>query len=1021
MPPVPPPFLGSDCLHRGPLCAFLSLVLLSLAPALHAQPAAATLKGQPFTRFYSFDQIGNVFRGARLSFDAEGRVAVVHDGVYSVLNDESWIDLMEERPERESFQSVASDADGTRYYGAVGSWGLLEPTPEGRLSTVSMVPSSLPGWAVNATFGEITLGETGVFFAGRTGIAYWSKASRETTFIHVPGLAHLFRLGSDHYVSTFDRGTFRLNPETGVAEPAPEWPLRGAIVDNTSTLPSGHAILSTFSRELFLWDGVTVTPLQSTLGERMEGRITALQALPEGLFALAINGKGLYLLNPEGAIITSLTDPEYRLVSALGNNEPGILWAATESGISKIHYGAPVTTFGQALGLSIGWPQFVTWNERLIVASNGRVFEQVVGTPGEPSRFRLMDPQPGSGAWGIATHADWLLLGNSEGVFAATPGRPLQRVLDAIAVARLQMLESGECLVIGEEVITAMQLEDGTWRECAARTPGVGYPSTVHASRSAAWVELGPNRVARIALSGGALDVRVLDTFPWNGARWVNVSVLGSTVVLNGPESGRFFFDEETQAPVENPRLETLLQQMPYWPSRIRPENPQRWWVSHAHGVFTVDPSTVPLSPDTVTYREIHEHSPLVQLLPGGAVLASNGRTLLSLARPAAHPAPRQISPRLVSLQDLRTGRERVSHGLRTLPVLRLDHDENTLGLRFFAGTYSLRAKPEYEFRINQGPWSRLEGTSHLRLSDLREGTYRFAVRLRDSRGPVGTETSFSFFIAPPWFRSSWAVSGYILCGLAAVFGVVRFFLRRARAKTAALETVVAHRTRELKATMEKLQQEVQTTATLAERNRMAGEIHDGVEQGLAGLAMQMEAIAQFQNCPPDVQRELSVAVNLLAYSRKEMRHVVQNLHSPELANVDLGTALRRTFERVAPARIPVEVATEGAARRLTPSIEHDLLRIAQEAVSNALQHAAPTRIRVTLHLESSEVTLSVEDDGSGFEVGTAPGGELGHFGLQSFKARSERLGGQLKILSEPGAGTRVTVRVPLEPHAHQP
>lgn len=993
-------------------CSFLLVIACILAPPGRAEDRHHAIKGLPLSRFYSFEEIGDVFRGARLSFDSCDRLAVVQDGAYFVLNDEAWIDRSEDLKRSIRVENVARDSDGTIYYGALGSWGVLTETEEGLLRPCSLAPKTLPSWVLLTSFADVLPDSEYVCFAGRNGVVCWNRGSRESAFIQIEGLVHLFRTNGIMYASTFDHGIFRIDQRRGTAELEEDHPFAASVVDHLATLPSGRIVASTLARELFSWDGIQRVPFAGPLGAGLSGRISAMQALPEELVALAIAGMGLYIVRPDGEIVVSLTHPEYRLISSLANNEPGVLWVATESGVAKILYGVPATSFGQALGLPIGWPQFVLWRDQTIVASNGRVFEPVPVAAGEPARFQLMDPQPRSGAWGIAAHGPWLLLGNAEGVFAKKPGEPFQLVLGNMAAARLQMLESGECLVLGEKEITALRLDSQQWRECAARSHGLGYPSVVHASRRAVWVELGADHAARIALRDGRIESRLFDSFPWSEPRWVNVSVLGDLVILSGDESARLYFDENTEQLTDAHAIDGLLRRMPYWPSRIHPDETGIWWISHPHGVFTFDPTQPEaLGIDTVSYRAIHEHSPLLRIMPGRQVWASNGRTLILLGPAKRDGTPKRLAPRLVSAMDLRANRELVHEFVQRGDPTRLAYRENSIGLRLFAGTYASRPTPDYEYRINDAPWSRLGGTSLLRLSNLREGEYRLETRFVDPRGPLGEASTIAFVVAPPWFRTHYAYAAYALLAGALVAGLVKLSSRRAQSRNLALEKLVAERTGELRTTMTKLEHEIETTATLAERNRMAGEIHDGVEQGFAGLSMQLEAICDFASCSPDVRRELIVALSMLSYSRNEIRHVVRNLYSPLLDAVDLETALQQIVGRIAPGL--ATVTRVGNPVRLGTSVEHHLLRIAQEAVTNAVKHASAKRLEVHLRYGEQDVLLEIRDDGCGFDTAAVLSGDFGHFGLPSFRGRAEKIGGTVRIVSRPGAGTSITVRVP--------
>ena len=154
------------------------------------------------------------------------------------------------------------------------------------------------------------------------------------------------------------------------------------------------------------------------------------------------------------------------------------------------------------------------------------------------------------------------------------------------------------------------------------------------------------------------------------------------------------------------------------------------------------------------------------------------------------------------------------------------------------------------------------------------------------------------------------------------------------------------------------------------------------------------------------------------AFSRNEVRHAVWDLQSPVLEHSDLGTALRKIVEQLAPETPHTTISVEGDVRPLGSAVEHHLLRIAQEAITNCVKHAAAQNLDVILSHSTTEVSLSIRDDGCGFEPGQVLTGGVGHFGLRSLRGRASKIHGTLEILSEPGKGTTVAVRVAVPPAA---
>jgi len=202
--------------------------------------------------------------------------------------------------------------------------------------------------------------------------------------------------------------------------------------------------------------------------------------------------------------------------------------------------------------------------------------------------------------------------------------------------------------------------------------------------------------------------------------------------------------------------------------------------------------------------------------------------------------------------------------------------------------------------------------------------------------------------------------------------------------------------------------------AVLHERTRVARELHDTLEQGLAGLMLQLEAVdGSFRTAPERARESLDVARQMLRYSLEETRRSVMDLRAQALEIRDLPGALENLARQMTlntPAEAHVRVT--GQVHRLDVAKEHHLLRIGLEALTNALKHGRATRIDIELRFGSDSTDLIVTDNGQGLEFSErATGGA--HFGLQGVRERVDKLGGLLNIDSAPGAGTRLAVMIP--------
>lgn len=211
-----------------------------------------------------------------------------------------------------------------------------------------------------------------------------------------------------------------------------------------------------------------------------------------------------------------------------------------------------------------------------------------------------------------------------------------------------------------------------------------------------------------------------------------------------------------------------------------------------------------------------------------------------------------------------------------------------------------------------------------------------------------------------------------------------------------------------------RLQQVEARSAVLGERNRMAREIHDHLAQGFTGVLLQLEAaeakLGRMQGDPAPVLTRLDHARNLAVASLQEARRSVMVLRPRKPEGTDLLGALRLLADRLlAGTDIQVELAVMGKPRALRENLEEELLRMAQELMTNALRHGKARWVRVVLEYESRRVRINVEDDGRGFDPSAAAAG----YGMRSIRESISKLGGHMDIDSSQGLGSRITITLP--------
>ena len=301
-----------------------------------------------------------------------------------------------------------------------------------------------------------------------------------------------------------------------------------------------------------------------------------------------------------------------------------------------------------------------------------------------------------------------------------------------------------------------------------------------------------------------------------------------------------------------------------------------------------------------------------------------------------------------------------------------------------------------YQLQETDKDWHEVSTAEPVSYRNLAPGSYHFSVNAIDTDGVWSDKVATTeFAILPAFYQTGWFVALCVVSGLAVLYMLYMLRLRQLAR-----------------------QFEMRMEERVAERTRIARELHDTLLQSFQGVLMKFHAVTYQLSDRPELQRTLKTVIDQARQAVTEGRDAVQGLRSSTVVTNDLARAVRMLGAELADqgdSKSPeFRVDVEGTARDLAPILRDDVYRIAGEAVRNAFHHAKATRIEVEIRYDQRQLRLRVRDDGKGIDPEVLEAGaRAGHYGLPGLQERAKLVSGRLTVRSEPSSGTEIQLTIP--------
>ncbi len=909
--------------------------------------------------------------------------------------------------------AVAASADARRIWvGASGTLGYLERSPQGEWKFVSLKAQlAAAGVPDGDELRYVFPTPRGAFFVGFARAYYWDGERMAVWSLPTRLRLYAFRAGEQVLIYQMGIGLLQMDvagPKLWLAEQS--LPAAPPIVA-MAALPDGTPV-AVFPNGVFRWTDAHWHRLDGVSDFLQGKRASHCTALPDGTLAIATTYSGLILADAAGTVrevIDSQQGLARNLVSGLWVDPTDQLWVGLEMGFARMDGNTHASLFDYHSRLSGADTRHVEFYDGRPHIITRRFVYSLVRASGAAPAYFSMDDLTWTTIHDSAVVDGDLWVADAGGLWrlpkSGGPREPMLKA-DVFLLLALRAIPGG-ILSFESNACKAWLPDAGKSNPVDLKQALESMPvSAIEDLNGAVWLSLANGHVRKFTWDAEKRALNLIsDLSPGRGlpagaTHPVLTTLSGATLAFT--EKGIVAYDPATNAFSPAPGLSEFMGIVGatagtsgYWVVRTK--------VLHEGGSEALIKVTAPASlGQPFTYEPVVAPGlDQVGEITSVSPTTSDDCEVLWVAGPSgvlrletaflrrADPPPELF------FQRIQTDTEGPV-ALKAGPSAIFKADMTRVEFSFAPGAIVAGDSAfQYETRLEgvEHGWSPPQPSGTRDFSGLAPGRYTFAARALDRFGRAGPPVEYRFSIKAPWYQQAWFLLFCSLLAMLAIWGMHRLRLAQQSARM-----------------------NLRLESQAIERKRIAQELHDTLLQGFIGIGLKLDAIAtSLPESLSVVRDQLRKILDQSDQYLTEARRSVMKLRSATLEDGgDFSHALSVAGARLTEGTgIQLLFSVHGERRPLPPLIESNLLRIGEEAVSNAVRHAQATRVDLDLKFGNKEVSLRIQDNGRGFEPHGPEAAKSGHFGLLGIQERANAMAGHLSLTSQPGKGTEIIVSVP--------